>query len=335
MSNATEKTVKAASSVGRNSLIMASGTLASRLTGQIRTILLAGALGVTGIAADAYQVGSQIPQVVFNILAGGLLNAILVPQIVKAFKQRDFASRINKLLTLSILVLGAFTLLLMLATPVLVNIYIDSGWTGPQKALANAFTLWCMPQVFFYGLYTVLGQVLAARDRFGAYAWSSVGANVISCIGFGAFIVLFGNAKSQPLDFWTNDKIALSAGTWTIGVALQALILIVPLTRLGLKLKPEFGFHGIGLRSMGKVAAWSLGMVVLDQLAGIVNTRITTGAPVATGDRLGTAGSQAYMQGFQIWILPYSLITVSLATAIFPGSLALSRRGAWGMRAPN
>lgn len=308
----------ASSSVGRNSLIMASGTLASRLTGQIRTILLAGALGVTGIAADAYQVGSQIPQVVFNLLAGGLLNAILVPQIVKAFKQRDFSSRINKLLTLSVVILLAFTFLLMIATPVLVNIYIDSGWTPAQKALANAFTLWCMPQIFFYGLYTVLGQVLAAKDKFGAYAWSSVGANIVSCLGFGAFILFFGNAKNQPLDFWTNDKIALSAGTWTLGVAVQALILVIPLMKLGLKLKPEWGFRGIGLRSMGKVAIWSLGMVVLDQLAGIVNTRITTGAPVVTGDRIGTAGSQAYMQAFQIWILPYSLITVSLATAIFP-----------------
>jgi putative peptidoglycan lipid II flippase len=297
---------------------MASGTLASRLTGQVRTILLAGALGVTGIAADAYQVGSQIPQVVFNLLAGGLLNAILVPQIVKAFKQHDYSSRINKLLTLSFIILLAVTFMLMIATPILVNIYVDSGWTPAQKALANAFTMWCMPQVFFYGLYTVLGQVLAAKDRFGAYAWSSVAANIVSCAGFGAFILFFGNAQRQPLNFWTPDKIALSAGTWTLGVAVQALILLVPLIKLGINLHPEFGFRGIGLRSMGQVAIWTLGAVILDQLLGIANTRITTGAPVATGDRLGTAGSQAYMQAYSIWILPYSLITVSLATAIFP-----------------
>lgn len=306
------------SSVGRNSLIMASGTLASRLTGQIRTILLAGAIGVTGVAADAYQVGSQMPQVVYNLLAGGLLNAILVPQIIKAFQKRDSSSRINKLLTLSIIILFAFTAVLMVATPILVNIYVNSGWTASQKALANAFTLWCMPQIFFYGLYTVVGQVLAAKDKFAAYAWSSVAANIVSCIGFGIFIALFGNAKSQPLDFWTNDKMALTAGTWTLGVAMQALILLIPLSKLGLKLRFEFGFRGIGLRSMGKVAAWTLGMMVFDQLLGILNTRITTGAPVVTGDRLGTAGSQAYMQAYQIWILPYSLITVSLATAIFP-----------------
>jgi putative peptidoglycan lipid II flippase len=297
---------------------MASGTLASRLTGQIRTILLAGAIGVTGVAADAYQVGSQMPQVVYNLLAGGLLNAILVPQIIKAFQKRDSSSRINKLLTLSIIILFAFTAVLMVATPILVNIYVNSGWTPSQKALANAFTLWCMPQIFFYGLYTVVGQVLAAKDKFAAYAWSSVAANIVSCIGFGIFIAMFGNAKSQPLDFWTNGKMALTAGTWTLGVAMQALILLIPLSKLGLKLRFEFGFRGIGLRSMGKVAAWTLGMMVFDQLLGILNTRITTGAPVVTGDRLGTAGSQAYMQAYQIWILPYSLITVSLATAIFP-----------------
>lgn len=306
------------SSVGRNSLIMASGTLASRITGQVRTILLAGALGVTGIAADAYQVGSQMPQVIFNLLAGGLLNAILVPQIVKAFKKHDYSSRINKLLTLSVALLLGFTLVLMVATPLLVRIYVNEGWSAPQRALANAFTLWCMPQIFFYGLYTVLGQVLAAKDRFGAYAWSSVAANVVSCAGFGLFIVMFGNTKGQPLDFWTPDKVGLTAGMWTLGVALQALILVIPLTRLGIKLKPEFGFRGIGLRSMGQIALWTLGMVLLDQLVGIYTTRITTGAPIATGDALGTAGSQVYMQAYQIWILPYSLITVSLATAIFP-----------------
>lgn len=86
-----------------------------------------------------------------------------------------------------------------------------------------------LPQVFFYGLYTVLGQILAAKDHFLTYAWSSTGANIISCAGFTGFILLFSKANEQPLEFWTADKIALTAGTWTLGVAFQALILFLPL----------------------------------------------------------------------------------------------------------
>ena len=201
--------------VGRNSLIMACGTAASRVTGQIRTIFLVGALGTTGIAANAYQAGAQIPQVIFNLLSTGVFNAVLVPQIVRTLKQKDADERLSKLITLSIALLLAITLLMASGTPLLTMLYLDSSWTPAQRALANAFTLWCMPQILFYGLYTVLGQILAAKGRFATYAWSSVGANVISCIGFGAFIMLFGNAGRQPMSFWTSGKIALTAGAWT------------------------------------------------------------------------------------------------------------------------
>lgn len=83
------------STVGRNSLIMASGTAASRVTGQIRTILLAAAIGTTGLAANAYQAGAMIPQTVFTLVSGGIFNAVLVPQIVRTLKERDAQERLN------------------------------------------------------------------------------------------------------------------------------------------------------------------------------------------------------------------------------------------------
>ena len=190
-------------------------------------------------------------------------------------------------------------------------------------ALATSFTLWCMPQIFFYGLYTVIGQILAAKDHFVTYAWSSVGANIISCIGFGAFIAMFGRATERPLDFWTPTKIALTAGTWTLGVAFQALVLFIPLTRIGLKYRPKFGVHGIGLRSMGPVAAWSLGIVGVDQIVNIIVTRVATSAPFKASEQLhmsqlDVAGNASYQNAYTIYMLPYSLIAVSIATAIFP-----------------
>ena len=309
------------SSVGRNSLIMASGTAASRVTGQIRTILLAWALGTTGYAANAYQAGSMIPQVIYTLVSGGIFNAVLVPQIVRTLKAKDAETKLNKLITLAITMLLAVAILMALCTPLLTRLYVNGS--PETMALATSFTLWCMPQIFFYGLYTVIGQILAAKDHFTAYAWSSVGANIISCIGFGTFIALFGRATEHPLDFWTADKIALTAGTWTLGVAFQALVLFIPLTKIGLKYRPQFGIRGIGLRSMGPVAAWSVGIVVIDQLANIVITRTSTNAPMLAQQQFGinpldVAGNASYQNAYTIYMLPYSLIAVSLATAIFP-----------------
>lgn len=309
------------SSVGRNSLIMASGTAASRVTGQIRTILLAWALGTTGYAANAYQAGSMIPQVIYTLVSGGIFNAVLVPQIVRTLKAKDAETKLNKLITLAITMLLTVAILMALCTPLLTRLYVNGG--PETMALATSFTLWCMPQIFFYGLYTVIGQILAAKDHFTAYAWSSVGANIISCIGFGTFIALFDRATEHPLDFWTADKIALTAGTWTLGVAFQALVLFIPLTKIGLKYRPQFGIRGIGLRSMGPVAAWSVGIVVIDQLANIVITRTSTNAPMLAQQQFGinpldVAGNASYQNAYTIYMLPYSLIAVSLATAIFP-----------------
>ncbi|AIZ15365.1 murein biosynthesis integral membrane protein MurJ [Bifidobacterium catenulatum] len=309
------------SSVGRNSLIMASGTAASRVTGQIRTILLAWALGTTGYAANAYQAGSMIPQVIYTLVSGGIFNAVLVPQIVRTLKAKDAETKLNKLITLAITMLLTVAILMALCTPLLTRLYVNGG--PETMALATSFTLWCMPQIFFYGLYTVIGQILAAKDHFTAYAWSSVGANIISCIGFGTFIALFGRATEHPLDFWTADKIALTAGTWTLGVVFQALVLFIPLTKIGLKYRPQFGLRGIGLRSMGPVAAWSVGIVVIDQLANIVITRTSTNAPMLAQQQFGinpldVAGNASYQNAYTIYMLPYSLIAVSLATAIFP-----------------
>ena len=305
------------SSVGRNSAIMATGTAASRVTGQIRTILLAAAIGTTGIAADAYQTGAMIPQVMFTLISGGIFNAVLVPQIVRTLKERDAADRLNKLITVAMVLLALLTLLLMLGTPVLTTIYLNSKWNPAQRALANSFTLWCMPQVFFYGLYTVLGQILAAKGRFTAYAWSSVGANVISCLGFLVFIFLFGNARNQPVGFWDDGKVALTAGAWTLGVAFQALVLFIPLIMSGFRYRPRWGLRGIGLRSMGSVAAWSMCVVIVDQLANVVNARINNGAPLE-GNPFDIAGNGSYQNAYTIFILPYSLVAVSVSTALFP-----------------
>lgn len=310
-----------ASSVGRNSLIMASGTAASRVTGQIRTILLAAALGTTGLTANAYQAGSMIPQVIYSLISGGIFNAVLVPQIVRTLKDKDAEAKLNKLITFAIVLLAGITVIMATMTPLLSRLYVNGN--DAMIALTNAFTLWCMPQIFFYGLYTVIGQVLAAKNHFGMYAWSSVGANVISCAGFGVFLVMFGHASEQPASFWTQDKLLLTAGMWTLGVAFQALVLFLPLKRAGIHYRPLMGVRGIGLRTMGPIAAWSFGIAIVDQIANILCTRMTTSAPLIAEQTMGlsqynVAGNATYQNAYTIYLLPYSLIAVSVATAMFP-----------------
>lgn len=309
------------SSVGRNSLIMAGGTAASRITGQIRTIMLAAAIGTTGLAANAYQAGTMIPQVIYTLVSGGIFNAVLVPQIVRTLKEKNAQERLNKIFTFSVMILLAVTVIMAALTPVLTRLYVNGS---PELiSLTMAFTLWCTPQIFFYGIYTVLGQILAAKNHFSTYAWSSVGANIISCVGFGIFIALFGNATQQPVSFWTPWKIALTGGMWTLGVAFQALILFIPALRLGFRFRLQFGVKGIGLRSMGPVAIWSLAIVVIDQIANILCTRVTTNAPMVAEQALhmnqfDVAGNATYQNAYTIYMLPYSLIATSVATAIFP-----------------
>ena len=231
---------------------MASGTAASRVTGQIRTILLAWALGTTGYAANAYQAGSMIPQVIYTLVSGGIFNAVLVPQIVRTLKAKDAETKLNKLITLAITMLLAVTILMALCTPLLTKLYVNGSpkpwrWRphspcgACRRSSSTAYIRWS-------------GQILAAKDHFTAYAWSSVGANIISCIGFGTFIALFGRATEHPLDFWTADKIALTAGTWTLGVAFQALVLFIPLTKIGLKYRPTLrpSWHWIAFYGTGR-----------------------------------------------------------------------------------
>lgn len=316
------------SSVGRNSVIMASGTAASRITGQIRTILLAAALGTTGLAANAYQAGSMIPQLIYTLVSGGIFNAVLVPQIVRTLEKKNAEERLNKLITFAIGLLLAVTILMAAATPVLTTLY--AGGSQEMQTLTCAFTLWCMPQIFFYGLYTVLGQVLAAKGRFAMYAWSSVAANIISCLGFGIFIFIFGKANREPLSFWNGNTLLLTAGFWTLGVAAQALVLFWPLMKSGIRYRPSFGIRDIGLRSMGPVAAWSMGIVVVTQIVVMITTHITTSVPFVAEQRLGldqfeVAGNATYQNAYTMFLLPYSLVAVSVATAIFPKiSLAIA-----------
>jgi putative peptidoglycan lipid II flippase len=304
--------------LGRNSIVMAAGTAASRLGGLVRNMMLVAAIGTTGSVAIAFDVANKLPNVMFAILAGGMLNAVLVPQIVKAFRAHNTQERIDKLLTVSAVAILAITSILTGASAWVVMLYTD-GWTAEQLALGTVFAYWCIPQLFFYGLYTLLGQVLNAREQFGPFMWAPVANNVVSVIGFGVFLLVFGTASEggiNDLAEWDTPRTILLAGTATLGIVAQALVLLVPLLRSGFRWNFRFGLRGIGLRTAGAVARWTLAAVLLEQAGILYLTRVTSEAGAASA---AIAGNGSYTQALLIYLLPHSLVTVSIATALFTG----------------
>ncbi|SKA99985.1 putative peptidoglycan lipid II flippase [Agreia bicolorata] len=299
--------------LGRASAILASGTTVSRILGFVKAFVLIQTIGTIGLGTDAFTIANQLPNTIFVIVAGGMLNAILVPQIVRAARHADGgAGYINKLVTVAFVVLGAATLIATLLAPVLITIVANPSSSG-QFALATAFAYWCLPQIFFYGVYSVLSEVLNARNSFGPFTWTPVLNNIVAILGLVAFNVAFApNALNVgDLDWWTPDKVAVLAGTATIGVAVQALVLFFFWRRVGLRYRPDFRWRGVGLGTAGKLAGWTFGMLMVTQLAGIVETRVVV---TASGD---DASTTVLSTAWLIFMLPHSIVAVSIATAYF------------------
>ncbi|MDU0348150.1 lipid II flippase MurJ, partial [Actinomyces sp. MRS3W] len=300
---------------------MAAGTLTSRILGLVRNALLVTALGATASgAADAFNTANTVPTQLYNLLIGGILNAILVPQIVRALRQRNGEELVNRLLTAASLLIAAVAALLTVAAPLVIMLYASG--LGRWQPLAFAFAFWCMPQIFFYGLYALWGQVLNARSSFGPYMWSPVLNNIISIVSILAYLRIYGGYTSgQDPSIWDAGRIALIGATTTLGIAAQALILYIPLVRSGFHPRIIFGVRGTGLGSMSRVALWALlgtGIVSLGDLAAInLGSRAVTAAESAAYADVIVPSTTMYANAQLVYMLPQSLITTSIITALF------------------
>lgn len=300
--------------IARSSSLMASGTMLSRALGFVKAIVLATAIGVTSsVAADAFTLANLLPSSVYMLLVGGALSSIFVPQITRALTKKDQgAAYINKLVTISTLFLLGITTVAMIAAPFLVYIYSIS-WSSDERALAIAFAYWCLPQIFFYGLFNIYGEVLNAKKIFGPSSWAPVLNNIISIVGLVIYIAIFGSDPSgnQPVEDWTPFQIGVLGASATLGVVTQALILLVAWRKAGIKYRPDFAWRGVGLGKLGKIAQWSLATVVVMQLGGIVTNNVALTAS-------GKAASIAALQyAWLIFLLPYAIFAFSIGTAYF------------------
>ncbi|PPI56806.1 murein biosynthesis integral membrane protein MurJ [Rathayibacter toxicus] len=308
-----ERSSVASFSLGRASAILASGTIVSRFLGFVMSIAFTQTIGLIGQGADAFTIANGLPNTVYSIIAGGALNAVLVPQIVRAGLHADGGrTYINRLLTLTFVVLLVATIIAIFFAPLLVA--VNAAHYGPaQFQLAVAFAYWCLPQVFFYGLYTILGEVLNARGSFGPFTWTPVLNNIVTLVGLGVFHALFGadGSGERPAENWTPAMIAVLAGSATLGVALQAVVLVFFWKRVGLSYRPDFRLRGVGLGHAGRIAGWTFATLLLTVIAGFIeNTTVSA----ASGQN---ASATTLQKAWLVFMLPHSVIAVSLATAYF------------------
>ena len=309
------------SSIARSSAVMAAGTFASRILGLVRNALLLTALGATASgAADAFSTANNLPTQLYNLIIGGVLNAILVPQIVTALRKRNGEELVNRLLTTASAAIAVVAALMTVAAPAVIMLYASG--LGRWQPLAFSFAFWCMPQIFFYGLYALWGQVLNARSSFGPYMWSPVINNIISIGSLIVFLRVYGRyTAGQDPGIWDAGRIAMVGATTTLGIAVQAMVLYIPLVRSGFHPRLVWGMRGLGLGAMSKVALWALLGTAIVSLGDIATTqlasRAVTAAESAQYAHVIVPSKTIYDNTQLVYMLPQSLVTTSIITALF------------------
>lgn len=305
-------------SVIRNSSLMAIGTITSRITGVLRDVAMTAALGFF-LVSDAFSLGNTLPNIVYLLLIGGALNSVFVPQLVRHIENdsdggKAFSDRLLSLAAVALLVISAAAVLL---APFLISIYTSPDTPASQYELAVAFARLCLPQIFFYGAYTMLQQVLNARGKFAAAFFAPVANNLIAIAVFVYFILT--SAHSENLVSLSTKEIWLLGLGSTAGVAVQALILIPLLLKTGYSFKWRSDWRDADLSKSFALAKWTIGLIVVNQITYSIVTRFVTGANLVTGATGGTpTGLTTYQKANLIFILPHSVITISLVTALLP-----------------
>ncbi|RBQ15764.1 murein biosynthesis integral membrane protein MurJ [Spongiactinospora rosea] len=296
----------------RAGAIMAAGTMASRVTGFLRTAVLAAAIG-TAALGDAYNVAYTIPLILFELLIGGVLSSVIVPMVVRARHHDPDGGTVyeQRLMTFAILLLGVAAVVSVLLAPLIVDLYTDD-WTGAKREAAITLARFILPQIAFFGIGALAGAILNTRDRFAAPMWAPVLNNLVMIVVGLVYLVVSG-AGSSVEAATPSDLALLGIGT-TAGIVVQCLALVISLHRAGFRFRPRFGVRGVGLGEMGRTAAWTFAYVGIMQFGFWVTTKLATGA----GDRVSGAGNSAYAYAYQLFQLPYGVIAVSVITAMLP-----------------
>jgi putative peptidoglycan lipid II flippase len=315
-----------------SSAVMATGTVVSRASGYVRNLLLAVAIG-NELHADLFNIGNTIPNMLYILLAGGVFNAVLVPQLVRAQKNdadggEAYTSRV---ITLALLFLGLVTIVLVIAAPLLMRLYLSGSYNDPalaaQRDSAIAFARYCLPQVFFYGMFALLGQVLNARGSFGPMMWAPIANNAIAIVVLVLYLFWFGAlpAADSCAAYTSTQELVLGGGA-TLGIVAQVLILLPVLKAAGVRYRPRFDLRGSGLGHTARLGTWTVLFVIVNQIAYTVVVRLASGGTARSvceahphhAGAVDATGYTVYAAATLFVMVPHAVITVSLATAILP-----------------
>jgi putative peptidoglycan lipid II flippase len=303
-----------------HSKTMAVASLASRITGFLRSVALAAALGVTASrVADSYNIANTLPNMVYELLLGGVLSSVIVPLIVNAQeKDSDHGTAYTqRLLTLAVTALGLATMIAVMAAPLLAWAY---GAGHDQRQLTSVFATLLLPEIFFYGLGAMFAAILNTRGVFGPPAWAPVLNNVVTIATVAVFALLPSPSDLTASSITTAQVLVLGIGT-TLGIALQALFLVPFLLRTGFRWQWRWRATGHETGRMSEVrtlASWVLGYVFISQIGLFVLTRVANNYQ---------GGPTTFVYADLLFQVPYGILGVSLLTALMPRMSRSAARG--------
>ncbi|WP_103535862.1 murein biosynthesis integral membrane protein MurJ [Streptomyces sp. SM11] len=304
----------------KSSAVMAAGTLVSRLTGFVRSLVITAALGAA-ILGDSFTIAYTLPTMIYILTVGGGLNSVFVPQLVRAMKNDEDGGEAfaNRLLTLVMVALGLIVAAAVLVAPVLIKLMSSTiADDVAANSVAVTFARYCLPTIFFMGVHVVMGQILNARGKFGAMMWTPVLNNIVMIITFGLFIWVYGTSGESQMgvDTIPPEGVRLLGIGTLLGLVVQSLAMIPYLRETGFRFRPRFDWKGHGLGKTVKLAKWTVLFVLANQAGVLVVTQLATAAGAASGHD-GT-GFLAYSNAQLIWGMPQAIITVSVMAALLP-----------------
>ncbi|MGW9036461.1 murein biosynthesis integral membrane protein MurJ [Streptomyces sp. NPDC055721] len=309
-----------ASGLLKSSAVMAAGTLVSRLTGFVRSLVITGALGAA-LLGDTFTIAYTLPTMIYILTVGGGLNSVFVPQLVRSMKNDEDGGEAyaNRLLTLVMVALGLIVVAAVLAAPILVRLMSNTiADDAAANSVAVTFARYCLPTIFFMGVHVVMGQILNARGKFGAMMWTPVLNNIVMIVTFGLFIWVYGTSAESHMGVQTipDEGIRLLGIGTLLGLVVQALAMIPYLRETGFRFRPRFDWKGHGLGKTVKLAKWTVLFVLANQAGVLVVTQLATAAGQESGKN--GAGFLAYSNAQLIWGMPQAIITVSVMAALLP-----------------
>ncbi|HEY5879499.1 MAG TPA: murein biosynthesis integral membrane protein MurJ [Nakamurella sp.] len=310
------------SGVVRAGAVMALATLVSRATGFLAKVVILAFLGF-GMVNDAYTIANTLPNIIFELLIGGVLTSVAIPLLSRARADPDGGEGYTqRLMTMAFVGLIGATGLAIAAAPLLTRVYL-SGSEFVDRDLANGLALLLLPQIFFYGIAALFGAILNTKEKFGVPAWAPVANNLV-VIGIGIALLLTPDdpqnttAAGGALTGLTREQfLILGLGT-TAGIVLQAVVMIPSLLRGGFRFRWRWGGDR-RLLEAGQLMLWAVVYVLISQAGYIVITRVAS-ANIEGGIALYSFASLLFQ-------LPYGIVGVSILTAIMP---RMSRHAAAG-----